>query len=213
MVQTAESLDKTAFYTSNIFIAVREISALISASPETRSGEGFRRLFNMSNTRIRQAEVNDLQRLVDVNLRPPWWQRESIMSQLQGARWIKLNEEELAQIVPEEPDIDRRVEHLLSQLAIEQLVVTCGEAGALCISSEGERLTVAPEDVNTVVDVVGAGDAFSSVFLLGQIQNWPLSLTLKRAQDFAGAIVGLRGATIKDMNFYQPFITAWGLAA
>jgi fructokinase len=150
---------------------------------------------------------------VDINLRAPWWDLDDVRQIMSDASWIKLNEDELAQIVPDKPDTERRIERLLSQLSVEQLVITRGEAGALCISSNGERLAVSPDSATTVVDVVGAGDAFSSVMLLGQIQGWPLALTLQRAQEFASAIVGLRGATIKDIGFYQPFITAWGLAA
>ena len=149
---------------------------------------------------------------VDINLRAPWWDRSSVQQVMLDASWIKLNEDELAQIVPDEPDTERRIDCLLSQLSVEQLLITRGEAGALCVSPDGEQLAVNPDSATTVVDVVGAGDAFSSVMLLGQIQGWPLSLTLERAQEFASAIVGIRGATIKDIGFYQPFIIAWGLA-
>jgi fructokinase len=34
---------------------------------------------------------------------------------------------------------------------------------------------------------------------------------MQRAQSFASAIVGVRGATVNDMAFYQPFIENWGL--
>ena len=47
--------------------------------------------------------------------------------------------------------------------------------------------------------------------LLGNICGWPLSETLQRAQDFANAIVGIRGATTRDRRVYQPFIKTWQL--
>ena len=62
-----------------------------------------------------------------------------------------------------------------------------------------------------VTDTVGAGDAFTSVVLLGQAHNWPLPQLLERAQQFASAIVGVRGATVNDAAFYRPFILDWGL--
>jgi fructokinase len=34
---------------------------------------------------------------------------------------------------------------------------------------------------------------------------------MQRAQTFASAIVGLRGATVSDMAFYQPFLDGWEL--
>lgn len=73
----------------------------------------------------------------------------------------------------------------------------------------GERLTVAPRPDTEVVDTVGAGDAFSAVLLLGLSSEWPLPLTLQRAQEFAAAVVGCRGATIADPDFYKAFSNRW----
>ena len=60
-----------------------------------------------------------------------------------------------------------------------------------------------------IVDTVGAGDAFSAVFLFGQAQGWSLPLTLARANAFAGAICGISGAVPADVAFYQPWIACW----
>jgi fructokinase len=62
-----------------------------------------------------------------------------------------------------------------------------------------------------VVDAVGAGDGFASVLILGLIRNWPVQQTLDRAQAFASAIVGQRGATARDPGFYAPFLDDWRL--
>jgi hypothetical protein len=59
-----------------------------------------------------------------------------------------------------------------------------------------------------IVDTVGAGDAFSAVFLFGQMQGWPLALTLARANAFAGAICGISGAVPADISFYTPWMAA-----
>jgi fructokinase len=47
--------------------------------------------------------------------------------------------------------------------------------------------------------------------LLGLLRGWPLPVIMRRAQTFASAIVGRRGATVGDMAFYQPFIDHWEL--
>jgi fructokinase len=73
-------------------------------------------------------------------------------------------------------------------------------------------LDVAPVEALQVVDTVGAGDALASVLLLGLSQGWPMGQTLERAQQFASAMVGQRGATVDLPDFYQPFIEAWDLA-
>ncbi|MGR8999273.1 MAG: PfkB family carbohydrate kinase, partial [Gammaproteobacteria bacterium] len=70
-------------------------------------------------------------------------------------------------------------------------------------------VTVKPPASTTVVDTVGAGDAFAALLLLGLSKQWPLKTTLERAQTFASALVGRRGATVADREFYSAFSISW----
>jgi fructokinase len=150
--------------------------------------------------------------LVDVNLRDPWWRQEDILQLLAGGNWVKLNEHELALLVPgAQGSADARAQ-LLRDYGLELLIVTHGSAGAVAVTAAGEESRVVPRSVAQVTDTVGAGDAFTSVILLGQAHNWPLPLLLERAQQFASAIVGVRGATVNDAGFYRPFLRDWGLS-
>lgn len=153
----------------------------------------------------------DLQQLVDVNLRPPWWQRDTVMSLLQGAAWIKLNEAELSLLVPEADTLLGQMQHLQERCGAELLIVTRGAAGAVVLASGSEEFRVEPQGHSGVVDTVGAGDAFTSVVILGLLRGWDVPLMLKHAQAFASAITGIRGATHNDPGFYQPFIDNWKL--
>ena len=45
--------------------------------------------------------------------------------------------------------------------------------------------------------------------LMGNIRKWPLEVTLKRAQEFAGAVVEINGATSSDRSFYTQFTDKW----
>jgi len=153
----------------------------------------------------------DLQRLVDVNLRPPWWQRETVLSLLQGARWVKLNEAELVLLVPEADALQEQMQYLQARCGAELVVVTRGAAGAMALTATGEEFRVTPQGQGEVIDTVGAGDAFTSVLLLGLLRDWSLPLMLERAQAFASAITGIRGATRNDPGFYQPFMDDWKL--
>jgi fructokinase len=150
-----------------------------------------------------------LHRLVDVNLRSPWWQRETIMSLLQGAGWIKLKEAELALLVPEADTLQAQMRHLQQRCRTELLIVTCGAAGAVVLASGGEEFRVRPRGHSEVIDTVGAGDAFTSVVVLGLLRGWGVPLMLEHAQAFASAITGIRGATNNDPGFYQRFIEDW----
>ncbi|MCO5762707.1 MAG: PfkB family carbohydrate kinase [Chromatiaceae bacterium] len=173
-------------------------------------------------------------RFVDVNLRPPWWHAEEVRRLLDGADWVKLNQQELAWLTPAptmDPDpvfstagqgeatgvgeaervvIARGAEALRARHGLAGLVLTRGGAGAVGLLASGETAQVSPKPA-PLVDAVGAGDAFAAVTLLGLLRDWPLPLTLDRAQTFASRIVQLRGATAPDRALYQDLRRAWML--
>jgi fructokinase len=147
---------------------------------------------------------------VDVNLRPPWWQPAAIDKLLRGAHWVKLNSDELALLAGSATSADPTGD-FLRRYNLRGLLVTRGARGAELLMATGERLQVAPAANKEVVDTVGAGDAFAAVMLLGLLHNWPMPLVLERAQQFAGALVGRRGATVTDRAFYGEFSREWQL--
>jgi len=164
-----------------------------------------------ANALLRLKERCAGRRIVDINLRSPWWKRDEIASLMQGADWVKLNEDELAEIYPREGDQSERIARL-SGMVHRDIVLTGGERGATALStSDARRYSVSPEKALEVVDTVGAGDAFCSVFLAGQLLGWTLELSMQRAQTFASAVVGIRGATSQDRGFYQQFTEQWGI--
>jgi fructokinase len=151
-------------------------------------------------------------RFVDINLRTPWYQGENIGPLLEGARWLKLNQGELEALTPGERGVEQRAGDLLTRLGLDLLIVSQAERGAMAFTADGERTRVAPQRAVEVADSVGAGDAFSSVMILGLLQRWPLRLSLERAQQFASAIVGIRGAVAVERGFYAPFLRQWELS-
>jgi fructokinase len=149
---------------------------------------------------------------VDVNLRQPWWDAPSVRRRLEGADVAKLNEDELKRLVEGDDDLSSRAQRTVTGFGLRQLCVTQGKKGATLFTPEEPPLAVEPRSGLDVVDPVGAGDAFSSVLLLGGVLAWDLKLTLTRAQQFAGEIVGIRGAVPRDRGFYRPLRAAWSLA-
>ncbi len=153
---------------------------------------------------LQSLQQKTAKRFVDVNLRAPWWNKDSVLNWLQGAHWIKLNGEELNLL----PGLKDRVnEHSADQV----MFVTHGASGARVITRLQNRFLPITTDPAKVIDTVGAGDAFSSVMLLGILHDWPIELSLNRAQQFAAGIVGIQGAIRSDKGFYQSFIERWRL--
>lgn len=143
---------------------------------------------------------------MDVNLRAPWWDKDLLSAWMADADWVKLNGQELQQLLPGNASLESKMRYFMDQYRLEGLAVTLGSQGALAIGANRERLRVTPTSDVQVVDTVGAGDAFAAVLLMGIAQGWPLPLTMERAQDFASALVGQRGATVQDAGFYRSFL-------
>ena len=144
---------------------------------------------------------------VDVNLRPPWWRAEVLERMLAAADWVKINADELAEVA----GADATAASLQEDRGLSGVILTRGAAGAELVTASGTHIEVAPERSDGVVDTVGAGDAFTAVILLGLLRAWPEDLALRRAQSFASHIVRQRGATVRERDFYRPFVADWHL--
>jgi fructokinase len=149
---------------------------------------------------------------VDINLRAPWYDTASIETFLRRARWVKLNDEELAIVMHGKADDKNNLRQLAQQCRekydLELLIVTLGERGALALTQD-EVIEGAPVAAKAIVDTVGAGDSFSAVMIAGLSQHWPLAQTLQRALQFAAAVCEMRGATSRDHSMYQRFLELW----
>lgn len=156
-------------------------------------------------------------KFLDVNLRAPWYDEKMLRQSMQMADIVKLNSKELG-ILAEMFELPQGSpqEHaltLIEQFNLEQIIVTCGEDGAWLINRDGKifcHIGIKVSEAN-LVDTVGAGDGFSAVFILGTLRRWPIATTLERANAFAAAICGIRGAVPDHANFYAPFLVDWNL--
>jgi fructokinase len=148
---------------------------------------------------------------VDVNLRPPWWQLPNLLQLADAASWVKLNHHELDLLCPSHIGKPEQAKHFLERHNLDGLLLTHGEKGAELLTREGSHDSIAPNNRIKPVDTVGAGDAFTTVTILGLVHGWPLRLTLSRAQRFASAVCSHQGATTRDREFYRPFLNEWSL--
>lgn len=161
-------------------------------------------------------------RYLDLNVREGQVSERCVYESLREADIVKVNEEELQDLFGwythirhdtadmECSEVRNACAVLMRIFTLEALVVTLGPRGAVCFQRNGTMsasyVTAPPR---TLVDTVGAGDAFSSVFLLGRELGWPLHETLMRANEFAGAICRIAGAVPKNLAFYRPWLARW----
>jgi fructokinase len=152
-------------------------------------------------------------RFLDINLRAPWYNKDTIQRALLRAEIVKTNEEELKIICDMfEPvcsnDKDRAL-FLLKKFALQYLFVTCGEHGAWVLSEKGEEKAKGQALNSALIDTVGAGDAFSAICMVGFLHGWPMQKILTRASTFASALCTVQGAAPETHDFYLPYIESW----
>jgi fructokinase len=152
------------------------------------------------------------QRFFDVNLRSPWISVERLRWSLKHADIMKANDAELELINLlldlRADSAEAQARSLMQQYSLRGVLITRGAAGAWWLGDSG-LIEMSSPPVADIRDTVGAGDAFSAVFMLGLLDGWTLSVTLRRAHHFAGAICQIRGAVPEQDDFYEPFIDKW----
>ena len=144
---------------------------------------------------------------VDINLREPWWERSQVDHFMYGADWLKLNDIEFITLDGSQPG-DATCQAFIENFQIRQLILTLGEQGARIIADD-TVLNGAPVMVENIADTVGAGDAFSSIMILGILSGWNMAQTMPRALEFAARVCSIRGATIADRDVYAEFFKQW----
>lgn len=195
-------------------ITLRHLHAKVLASPVSVLYHGTLGLRGAISAETLDALRNGTSatRLVDVNLRDPWWSLGQVREAIRGAAWIKANDEEAGLLtssqVASAADARDAAETLRNELDIGVVVITRGTEGAIAFS-EHEVIEVGGVPVVDTVDTVGAGDAFCSVLALGIERSWPTRTTLTRATEFAAEICRKRGATRAEPELYAKFLRRW----
>jgi fructokinase len=136
-------------------------------------------------------------RVFDVNLRQHFYDAETIESSLQIASALKLNGEELP-IVAELCGIKARAPRdilmeLISRYELRFAALTHGSDGALLIAA-GEE-SECPAVPTTVVDTVGAGDAFTATLVFDFLRGLPVVEINRHANAVASFVCSQPGAT------------------
>ncbi|MCY0915363.1 PfkB family carbohydrate kinase [Massilia antarctica] len=164
----------------------------------------------------------DAVRYLDLNVREGQVSERCVFESLHEADIVKVNEEELQDLFgwythtrQDTGDmggsgVRDACAALIRIFALEAMIVTLGPRGSVYFGADGTTVvhadTVKPA---RMVDTVGAGDAFSAIFLLGRERGWPLELTLARANEFAGAVCAIAGAVPAETAFYAPYVARW----
>jgi fructokinase len=153
-------------------------------------------------------------RLYDVNFRRSTlsgtrgYSREIVEASCALSRAIKANEHEIFELaamfgLPHANDLDTSairpiMEFFVKEFALEAVIVTRAERGALVVTSD-DHIELPPATPSRgPIHPVGAGDAFSAGILFGRSQSWPWRPTLDLASQM-GAWVTQRISAIPPL--------------
>lgn len=159
------------------------------------------------NTLLQLLNVAKI-KVLDINLRPPFYDRELVESMLIQADIVKMNRHELALLsawFSAATDDRDRQQALKERFQIKTTIVTDGAKGATVLTEEG-FFSCSGVPV-TVADTVGSGDAFLAAFIARTIDGASTGEALKFANLLAAFITTKDGAcpdyTTHDISFSQ----------
>jgi fructokinase len=141
----------------------------------------------------------DCLRVLDINLREPFYSKNIIVSLLERCNVLKLNDEELKTLAEllsargRESDILAR---LTEQFSLDFIALTKGSKGSL-LFARGVQ-SVHPGFSVKVEDTIGAGDAFTAALVMGILQRKRLDLINEEANRLASIVCTQKGAWTKN---------------
>lgn len=146
---------------------------------------------------IEIARDSGIPRLIDINLRPPYYDSACIADSIALASILKLSDEELSEVCQAcgitngESEVIR-LQQLRESHNLDMVVMTCGANGAVLVTPD--EMIHQPGIRVEVVDTVGAGDSFAASFLVGLLCGMPHGANLLKACEIAAAVCAYSGA-------------------
>ena len=168
--------------------AVKHSDCFVFGSLSARSEETF-------NTLKKLLEVAKF-KVLDINLRPPYYNKETITFLLKKTDFLKLNHIELDEISGwffTKGTIQENLNHLSELFNIDTICVTQGEDGAMLLHQK--EFFHSPGFVVDVVDTIGSGDSFLASFISNFLKNVALENALIEACAVGACVATHHGAS------------------
>ncbi len=138
-------------------------------------------------------------RVLDVNLRAPFVDRDVIAESLSLANVLKLNEHELPELASmfglATTEVRPAMVGLAKCFGLSLVALTRGGEGSLLMAADGVWAEHPGFDPGTVADTIGAGDAFTAALVVGLLAGRPLEAINTHANEVAAFLCSKSGAT------------------
>jgi len=137
----------------------------------------------------------DCLRVLDVNLRQPFYNKEIVGESIRQANLVKMNEEELVVVgtLLEKPNL---VDWMLNDMGVTYVCTTLGESGSELRTKDGIWTQQAFVNPNSGGDTIGVGDAFLASLTIALLDKAPIQEALFDSSKHAAKVAEIVGATI-----------------
>lgn len=138
----------------------------------------------------------DCFKIFDINLRQMYYNKEVIFDSLENANIFKLNDQELpviAAMISQEGSEEAVFERLFSLFPLKLIALTCGGKGSKLVTPKS--ISIHPGFPASIVDTVGAGDAFTAAITMGLFRNYDLDGINSFANRIASYVCTCQGGT------------------
>ncbi len=161
-----------------------------------------------SRETIQRLLQNQSKVFYDVNLRQNYFNKEILLHSLNNAVIVKMNNEELEIIlnlfqIEKSNLFEQKALKVKNHFGIDILIITLGKDGSILF---GDKISYQNKKVNSVTDTVGAGDAYSAMFVAAMLKNKNLDLCNKFGVEFAADICQVEGAVPSDDKIYTTYL-------
>lgn len=149
----------------------------------------------VSRTTLLQLLEHARFKVFDVNLRAPYYNRDTIATFLSKADFVKLNENEIVILgnwFTEHRDEQNVVTALMEKFQLSAILITKGADGGTYYDAD-QQINYQAEKV-AVVDTVGSGDSFLAAFLSKKLAGEKIADCLNFAAKVAGFVTSQKGA-------------------
>jgi fructokinase len=152
---------------------------------------------------------NESMVISDINLRPPYYDKDIVEFSLNNCDVLKISSQELIdlhQLLSFQGTQQQMTMYLRENYEIGTLCITKGELGSeLYEAGNFEPYVTEAIKVESLKDTVGAGDAYSAMLTAGLLKGWEKQKILEKASEFSAKVCELSGALPSVPEFYQPF--------
>jgi fructokinase len=160
---------------------------------------------------LHRARARHVLRVLDVNLRRPFYDAALIRESIELANVLKLSDEELPEVaaacgLSPNTSHETTLRALRAQEGLDVVVMTRGAEGALLVSAD--CVVEQPAIPTRVVDTVGAGDSFTAALVLGMLRGDAWREVLRKACEVASAVCAQPGAVPALIQPQHPSLSA-----